>query len=193
MESKEFWEPRNAAEPRALRRFGAIIMVFDNAAAVKKVILLSSPDVCTAHRRVCVSQYSLDWLTWRSEAQGGRDRWTSPSLVREDRAHHVRPPTSSGCVEPRLSTMSSPAARTPGASTAGGGNDEGDSCAILDRHLTRALTPFEKVLADTARRREANAKRDNVLALKESSKLKVNLCRVVWTTSTLRRCQICRT
>lgn len=52
-------------------------------------------------------------------------------------------------------------------------NSEGDISANLDLNRHPALTPFEKVLADTARRREANSKRENALAFKESSKLKV--------------------
>ena len=53
-------------------------------------------------------------------------------------------------------------------------NSEGDISANLDLNRHPALTPFEKVLADTARRREANLKRENALAFKESSKLKVS-------------------
>ena len=58
-------------------------------------------------------------------------------------------------------------------STAVGRNDGGEAFSNPESNRRTALTPFEKVLADTARRREANAKRENALALKESSKLKV--------------------
>lgn len=73
----------------------------------------------------------------------------------------------------RLSTMSTSAGYTTGASTAVGRSEDDEPSANLDQKYTTALTPFEKVLADTARRREANAKRENAFPLKESSKLKV--------------------